>query len=113
MQIDLTQIILAVITLLFGIVMRYVIPNLKAKTDANQMELLRAAVKTVVYGVEQMYKSKPGQEKKKMVIEELTKLGYIIDIENVESTISMLIEAAVKELNIDQQEHVMVAKING
>jgi len=48
-----------------------------------------------------------------MVIEELTKLGYIIDIENVESTISMLIEAAVKELNIDQQEHVMVAKING
>ena len=45
MQIDLTQIILAVITLIFGILMRYVIPQAKSKLNTDQMELLRIAVK--------------------------------------------------------------------
>ena len=107
MTIDLTQIILAILTFIFGLLMRYVIPNIKSKTTADQMELLRAAVKSVVYGVEQVYKSKPGQEKKQMVIEELYKQGYIVDMDNVESSVSYLIESFVKELNIEQKEHVI------
>ncbi len=106
MTIDLTQIILAVITLLFGVLMRYVIPNIKAKTNANQMELIRAAVKSAVYAVEQLYKSKPGQEKKQLVIEFLASQGYIVDINNVEDTMNILIESVVKELNLEQKEHV-------
>lgn len=106
MTIDLTQIILAVITLLFGVLMRYVIPNIKAKTNANQMELIRAAVKSAVYAVEQLYKSAPGQEKKQKVIDALAKQGYILDVDNVEETMDLLIESFVKELNIEQNEHV-------
>ena len=106
MTIDLTQIILAVITLLFGLLMRYVVPNIKSKTSANQMELIRAAVKSAVYAVEQLYKSKPGQEKKQLVIEFLASQGYIVDINNVEDTMNILIESVVKELNIEQKEHV-------
>lgn len=102
MTIDLTQIILAVITLLFGVLMRYVIPNIKAKTNANQLELIRAAVKSAVYAVEQLYKSKPGQEKKQMVIEALAKQGYILDVDNVEEKMDLMIEAFVKELSIEQ-----------
>ena len=105
MTIDLTQIILAVITLLFGLLMRYVIPNVKAKTTAGQMELIRAAVKTAVYAVEQLYKSKPGQEKKQLVIDFLKEQGYIVDDEEVETSISFMIEEIVKELNIEQKEH--------
>ena len=102
MTIDLTQIILAVITLLFGLLMRYIIPNIKAKTNANQMELIRAAVKSAVYAVEQLYKSTPGQEKKQKVIEALAKQGYILDVDNVEEKIDLMIEAFVKELSIEQ-----------
>ena len=102
MTIDLTQIILAVITLLFGVLMRYVIPNIKSKTDANQMEIIRAAVKSAVYAVEQLYKSKPGQEKKQMVIEALATQGYILDVDNVEEKMDLMIEAFVKELSIEQ-----------
>ena len=105
MTIDLTQIILAVITLLFGLLMRYIIPNIKAKTNANQMELIRAAVKSAVYAVEQLYKSTPGQEKKQKVIEALAKQGYILDVDNVEEKIDLMIEAFVKELSIEQKEH--------
>lgn len=106
MTIDLTQIILAVITLVFGLLTRYIIPNIKGKTTANQMELIRVAVKTVVYGVEQLYKSKPGQEKKRLVIEELARQGYIMDVEHVEEQMEYLIESIVKELNIEQKEHI-------
>lgn len=105
-NINLTQIILAVITLIFGILMRYVIPNIKAKTTADQLELIRAAVKTAVYAVEQLYKSKPGQEKKQLVIDWLKEQGYDLDDKEIESTINMLIESLVKELNIEQKEHI-------
>ena len=106
MTVDLTQIILAVITLIFGILVRYVIPNIKSKTSANQMEILRAAIKTAVYGIEQLYKSEPGQEKKKKVIEWLQKNGFILDADHVEDEIDLMIEQIVKELNLEQKEHV-------
>lgn len=106
MQIDITQIILAILTFLFGLLMRYVIPNIKSKTSANQMELIRAAVKSAVYAVEQLYKSKPGQEKKQMVIDFLKEQGYILEDKQVESQIEYLIEQFVKELNIEQSEHI-------
>ena len=106
MTIDLTQIILAVITLLFGLLMRYVIPNIKSKTDENQMALIRAAVKTAVYAVEQMYKSKPGQEKKELVLQFLREQGFNLDDKQVEQTVSWVIEEIVKSLNIEQKEHV-------
>jgi len=105
MTIDLTQIILAVITLIFGLLMRYVIPNIKQKTTADQMELLRAAVKSAVYGVEMLYKTKPGQEKKQMVIDLLHEQGFILDVDHVEAQTDILIESLVKELNIEQNEH--------
>ena len=102
MQIDLTQIILAVITLIFGLIAKYVIPNIKASATVNQMEIIRAAVKSAVYGIEMMYKSKPGQEKKQMVIELLHKQGYIVQVED---KMNVMIEEMVKQLNIEQQEH--------
>ena len=106
MTIDLTAIILAILTFIFGILSKYVIPNIKAKTTADQRELIQAAVKTAVYGIEQLYKSSPGQEKKRKVIEELYKQGYILDMDNVEENMELLIERFVKELNIEQKEHI-------
>ena len=105
MTIDLTQIILAILTFLFGLLMRYVIPNIKSKTSANQMELIRAAVKSAVYAVEQLYKSKPGQEKKQIVLDFLREQGYVLEDKQVEDKINYLIEEIVKELNIEQKEH--------
>ena len=107
MTIDLTQIILAIITLLFGLLMRYVIPNIKAKTNVNQMELIRAAVKSAVYAVEQLYKSKSGQEKKQLVINYLREQGYLFDDERVEQEIDYLVEEMVKTLNLEQGEHII------
>lgn len=105
--IDLTPIILSVITLIFGLLMRYVIPAAKEKLSGNQMEMLRIAVKTAVYAAEQLYTSNQGQEKLKYVIDLLNKQGYILDPTQVEDTTRALIEAMVKELKIEQ------AKVEG
>lgn len=102
MQIDLTQIILAVITLIFGILMRYVIPAAKEKLNADQMELLRIAVKTAVYAADQLYTSDQGQRKLQYVIDLLWQQGYIVDPMKVEDSTRALIEAMVKELKLEQ-----------
>ena len=101
-QIDLTQIILAVITLIFGLLMRYVIPSAKKNLDKNQMELLQVAVKSAVYAAEMLYKSDQGQEKKAYVVELLRQQGYIVDPEKIEDSVNAMIEAFVKELKIEQ-----------
>lgn len=100
--IDLTQILIAILTLLFGLLTRYVIPAIKDKTSADQMELLRVAVKTAVYAAEQLYGSNAGQAKLQYVINLLAEQGYIVDKDNVENTTRALIEAFVKELNMEQ-----------
>ena len=106
MTIDLTQIILAVITLIFGVLMRYVIPAAKEKLNADQLEALRIAVKVGVYAAEQLYNSDQGQAKKQYVLDYLRKAGYLIDDTEIEGKtsemVNALIEAMVKELHLEQ-----------
>jgi len=102
MTIDVTQIILAVLTLLFGLLMRYVVPTLREKLSADQMEFLRIAVKTAVYAAEQLYDSDQGKEKLKYVVDLLYKQGFVLDPGKVEDTTRALIESFVKELHIEQ-----------
>lgn len=104
MTIDLTQIILAVITLIFGVLMRYVIPTAKERLNKNQLELLQIAVKTGVYAAEQLYNSDQGKEKMQYVVEFLKSHGYSVDVEKIEDPVRVMIEAAVKELRIEQAQ---------
>ena len=104
MTIDLTQIILAIITLLFGILMRYVIPNVKEHLNKNQIELLQIAVKTGVYAAEQLFNSDQGKEKLEYVINYLAERGYIVDPEKISDPLRAMIEAIVRELHIEQEK---------
>ena len=64
MTIDLTQIILGVITILSGLVIRYLIPLIKEKTNENQTAILLTAVDVAVYAAEQIFKGEEGAKKK-------------------------------------------------
>ena len=102
MQIDITQIILAIITLIGAIVTRFLIPLLKAKLNVengklteNQVYLLNLAITTAVTAAEQLYNSDEGQKKKAYVISLLKAQGYDVD----GAAIDAAIEAAVLELH--------------
>lgn len=107
MNIDLTQIILAIIALLTAVVTGYVIPLLKSKLNnenskltESQQALLQAAIKTGVFAAEQLYNSDQGQQKKHYVLSLLETQGYAID----STAIDAAIEAAVKELKIEMSK---------
>lgn len=97
MTIDLTQIILAVITLIGGLVARYVIPWIKGKLNDQQAETMNGIVRVAVFAAEQLFNSTEGKAKKAYVLNLLRDNGYDID----SATVDALIEATVKELRIE------------
>lgn len=96
MQIDLTQIILAVIALISAVVTGFLIPLLKSKLSAQQLDGLKAAAKIAVFAAEQTHIPEQWAEKKKYAQQLLKEQGYDIDTDKVDAAI----EAAVKELKI-------------
>lgn len=98
MTIDLTQIILAIITLISGIITGFVIPWIKGKLDDRQYDLLATLVRVGVYAAEQLFTREEWKEKKAYVVDLLAQNGYSIDATAVDA----LIEATVRELRIEQ-----------
>lgn len=100
MQIDLTQIIVAVITLIFGLIAKYVIPYLKEKYSTEQLEKMKLWAKVAVEAAEMLYVgSGRGEEKKKYVLDFLQSKGFSVDFETIEN----LLESAVLELKKDEK----------
>ena len=104
MHIDLTQIILAIITLIGAFLTKYLVPLLKKKIlsednklSENQRMLIKLAIQTAVTAAEQIYKSEEGEKKKAYVVGLLRSQGFDVDT----SAIDAEIEAAV--LNLHKQ----------
>lgn len=102
MNIDMTQIILAVIALISAVITGFLIPLLKAKLlsensklSKTQQDLLMLAVTTAVTAAEQLYRSDEGQQKKSYVLALLKQQGFDVD----SAAIDAAIEAVVLELH--------------
>jgi len=98
MTIDLTQIILAIITLIVAIITRYLIPWIKGKLDDRKYSVFLGLVRTSVYAAEQLFTSEQWKEKKQYVVNLLKENGYTVDTTAVDAEI----EAMVRELRIEQ-----------
>lgn len=94
-MIDLTPIVIAVLTLVMTLITSILVPYIRSKTTAQQQDTIKMWVDIAVMAAEQLYKgSGRGAEKKQYVIEFLTKQGFKVDI----AAIDALIESAVFEL---------------
>ena len=102
MTIDLTQIILAIITLIGAIITRYIVPWIKGKLTDHQYEVFNGLVRTGVYAAEQLFSTEQWKEKKQYVVDLLKENGYTVDTTSVDA----LIEATVRELRIEQGQAV-------
>ena len=98
MTIDLTQIILAIITMIGALITRYLIPWIKSKLTDHQYDMLAALVRVGVYAAEQLFTTEQWEAKKKYVVDLLEENGYSVDTTAVDA----LIEATVRELRIEQ-----------
>ena len=94
-QIDLTQIVVALIGTLAAIITRYVIPLIKAKIDAGKLEKISFWVKIAVEAAEKIYKEPGmGEQKKEFVIDFLNQHDILLD----EQQVDVMIEAAVLQM---------------
>ena len=102
MTIDLTQIILAILTLIGAVVTKYLIPLMKSKLSSendklseNKRNLIKMAIDTAVSAAEQIYNSDEGAKKKAYVQGLLRSQGFDVDTASIDAAI----EAAVLELH--------------
>ena len=68
-EINLTQIIVALIVLLFSVITGYVIPLIKSKTSEHTYKILEMACQSAVFFAQQWYKQEDGEIKKEKAIE--------------------------------------------
>ena len=98
---DLTPIVNAVITLIAAIVTTFLIPWIKSKIDAAKIAQIVEWVGIAVRAAEQIYnESGMGEKKKQYVLNFLADKGFTLD----PNSINAMIEAAVKNLNIEQNK---------
>lgn len=96
------EIIIKIILPILGAIITYlIVPLVKQKTTKEQRENIYFWVKVAVAAAEQIYKEKgQGKLKKEYVVDFLVSKGINITIQELD----VLIEAAVKELNIIQDK---------
>lgn len=100
-MIDLTQVITAVITLILACISAFLIPYLKSKLSADQLDNIIMWVNIAVEAAEMIYAGTGrGEEKKQYVLDFLNSKGYTLNAAEIEN----LIESAVLELKLAQKE---------
>jgi hypothetical protein len=94
MEIDMTQVLLALISLLSVVITTFVVPWIKSKTTLTQQEQLVVWVKIAVAAAEQLFALAEGEQKKDYVVNWLKERGITFD----EAVIDAAVEAEVYKL---------------
>lgn len=94
-MIDLTPLMNAIIALVAAIILRYVIPWLKAKTTTQQREDMLAWVDIAVMAAQQVYYKMDGKDRLDYALELLEDKGFDIN----DSALLDAVEAAVLKLH--------------
>lgn len=102
MNIDLTQIVVAVIGVLGVIITTVVVPWIKANTTERTQTIIDNIVKTAVYAAQQMYSPEQWQEKKTYAIEAVDKAlrarGIVLDTDEISNAIEAMLKSVKTEL---------------
>ena len=100
-MVDLTQIVVAVLTLVISLITAFLIPYLKTKVSAEKLDTIKFWVNIAVEAAEMIYVGTGrGQEKKDYVVQFLNSKGFTLNVAEIEN----LIEAAVMELKLEQKK---------
>jgi hypothetical protein len=95
------QIIQVLISVAAFIIMRYLVPAIREWMRGTQLEQIVSWTGQAVLAAEQMYSSYTGKERKVIVTQFLRKMLLHKNITLSDEELEMLIEAAVKEMNMN------------
>lgn len=92
------KLVIMVVTL---IITRYVIPYLKAKTDAEKLDKVLKYVREGVRAAEQIFDQQDSRTKKKYVMHYVSRILDQMSIPLAEEELELLVEAAVQTMNAE------------
>lgn len=92
---NITEILEAAVYLVAAIVSLFVIPAIKNKVGAQNMEQFLKWVDIAVAAAEQLYDATQGDTKKEYVLNYLSTKGFVVD----ETEVNLAIEASVNRLH--------------
>lgn len=95
MDIDLTPVLQAMVTLVAALISAVIVPWIRQKYSQEQLTELKAWTEIAVAAAEQLYQSMDGEAKKSYVMRYLEEKGYDVKGEDIENAI----EAAVLQLH--------------
>lgn len=98
MNIDYTELMQTVITLVSVVITTFLIPYLKRKLSAEKLGELKKWVGIAVNAAEQLYGSKNGQQKKEYVVAFLLSKGIVFDVDEVNALIESEVYRLTKNL---------------
>ena len=103
-NVDLTQIVVALIGLLSALITYRLIPWLKANTNIKQQAIIKAAIQTAVYAAEQIYGAGEGEKKFDYVVNRLKEQGYDVGKTDIEAAVYELLNSAGIYVDIPTKE---------
>ena len=99
---DITQILVLIISVLGLVLMGAFMPYVKTKVSSEQLGTIYTIIKIAVEAAEQIYGAGMGPVKKDYVVEYLASKGLYVDVDVVSSELNAMIESAVYELTKEQ-----------
>ena len=99
---NITQIILGLIFILFAIASIFVLPYIKTHMTSEQISILTGIAQTVVYAAEKIFGAKMGKDKLAYALELAKKLLMKKNLTFDEDVVRAAIEAQVQQLSLDK-----------
>lgn len=105
---DITPYVTGIFSLILLFISSWLIPMIKSKTTKEQQEIIQAGANIVVYAAEQLFKGTGmGQEKLAYATDQLRKQLANRGMKLDASALRPYIEAAVKALNLKQEQGIL------
>lgn len=102
------EIVKVVLMVAIFVVTTYLVPWIKAKIGAEKMAAIEKWTKYAVEMAQQVYWSKPGQDRKAIVTEILKEILTAKNIAISDEQLDILIEAAVKEMKMKENAGITI-----
>lgn len=106
------EIIKVIVMVAVLLISRYLIPWIKEKCDTDKLALAEKWVKYAVLKAQQVLWAEKGQDRKAFVTEFLKEILIAKNIALSDEQLDVLIEAAVKQMKIEENEGVVIGAAN-
>lgn len=109
----LLQVLKLIIMIAVVVIIRYIVPALKSMIDSSMLDAAMQWVESTVMYAQQVKTSNTGAEKKAIVTEFLREILTAKNISISEEELDVLIEAAVKQMKIEENAGIVIEAADG